>query len=74
MIAGMVLDRVTQPDLLAVAKAEFEAEEIRRGSVAPLLPAEFTAPTDFRWPEYIGEGKARDWWILLSEEVWSMAL
>ena len=48
MIAGMVLDRVTQPDLLAVAKAEFEAEEIRRGSVAPLLPAEFTAPTDFR--------------------------
>ena len=73
MIAGMVLDLVTQPELLAEAKAEFESEKVRRGSVAPLLPAEFTAPTDFRWPEYIGEGKARDWWIPVSEEAWNTA-
>jgi hypothetical protein len=24
-------------------------------------------------PEYIGEGKARDWWIPVSEEVWNTA-
>lgn len=35
MIAGMVLDLVTQPGLLDVAKAKLEDEKIRRGSVAP---------------------------------------
>ena len=73
MIAGMVLDLLTSPDVLAEAKAEFDAEKRRRGAVAPLLPADFSAPTDFRWPEYIGEGKARSWWIPVSEESWNTA-
>ncbi len=73
MIAGMVLDLVTSPEVLAEAKAEFDAEKRRRGSVAPLLPADFSAPTDFRWPEYIGAGKARAWWIPVSEESWNTA-
>jgi aminobenzoyl-glutamate utilization protein B len=73
MIAGMVLDLLTSPDVLAEAKAEFDAEKRRRGAVAPLLPADFSAPTDFRWPEYIGQGKARGWWIPVSEESWNTA-
>lgn len=69
----MVLDLLTSPETLAEAKAEFEAEKIRRGSVAPLLPAGFSAPIDFRWPEYIGEGEERRWWIPVSEEPWNTA-
>lgn len=71
MIAGMVLDLVTSPEVLAEAAAEFELEKARRGSLPPLLPADFTAPTDFRWPQYNGSGDDRSWWIPVAEEPWN---
>jgi aminobenzoyl-glutamate utilization protein B len=74
MIAGMVLDLLTSPLVLAKAKEEFEAEKTRRGAIPPLLPVDFTAPTDFRWPSYTGHGADRDWWIPVSEEPWNAAV
>ncbi len=36
-----------------------------RGSkwVAPLLPKDFKAPVDMRWPEYITTQRGEEWWI-----------
>jgi aminobenzoyl-glutamate utilization protein B len=31
--------------------------------VAPLLPRDFHAPVDLRWPEYIETVRGREWWI-----------
>ena len=31
--------------------------------VAPLLPEDFCAPVDFRWPEYITTTRGEEWWI-----------
>jgi len=30
---------------------------------APLLPKDFKAPHDFRWPEYITTARGEEWWI-----------
>lgn len=47
-IAGTFLDLLGSPDVLAQARAEFEA---RRASEPPsLLPADFVAPIDLPWP------------------------
>ncbi len=73
MIAGMVIDLVTSPERLAQAWDEFQAEKERRGNLLPMLPKEFTAPVDLRWPEYHGTGNQRRWWIPVSEEPWNKA-
>jgi len=31
--------------------------------VAPLLPKDFAAPVDLRWPEYIETVRGQEWWI-----------
>lgn len=66
-IAGTFLDLLTKPDELAAARAEFNE---RTGGgvggthwVAPLLPADFPAPVDLRWPEYIQTVRGEEWWI-----------
>ncbi len=66
-IAGTLLDLLTQPDELARAQAEFVA---RTGGgiggsnwVAPLLSADFLAPVDLRWPEYITTARGEEWCI-----------
>jgi aminobenzoyl-glutamate utilization protein B len=66
-IAGTAIDLLTQPEELAKAKAEFE--ERTGGGVggdtwlAPLLPKEFQAPIDLRWPEYVTTTRGEEWWI-----------
>lgn len=70
MIAGMVLDLITSPEVLAEAAAEFELEKAKRGDIPPLLPADFSAPVDFRWPQYHRTGDDRSWWIPVSGEPW----
>lgn len=70
---GSLFDAASQRRHASGQQAEFDTEKRRRGAVAPLLPADFSAPTDFRWPEYIGEGNAREWWIPVSEEAWNTA-
>jgi aminobenzoyl-glutamate utilization protein B len=68
-IAGTILDLVTRPDELEKAQAEFRE---RTGGgiggsswVAPLLPADFPAPIDYRWPEYVTTARGEEWWIPL---------
>ena len=66
-IALSLLDLLTRPDLLGAAQAEFRR---RTGGgvggaqwVAPLLPADFAAPVDLRWPEYIATARGEEWWL-----------
>ena len=66
-IAATALDLLTQPDELARANAEF-VERTGGGVggsrwVAPLLPRDFPAPVDLRWPEYITTVRGEEWWI-----------
>jgi aminobenzoyl-glutamate utilization protein B len=67
VIAATFVDLMTRPDDLARAQAEFRE---RTGGgiggskwVAPLLPKDFDAPVDLRWPEYITTPRGEEWWI-----------
>jgi aminobenzoyl-glutamate utilization protein B len=66
-IALTFVDLLTRPETLAEAQREFRE---RTGGgvggstwVAPLLPKDFSAPHDLRWPEYIETTRGREWWI-----------
>jgi aminobenzoyl-glutamate utilization protein B len=66
-IACSLLDLLTRPDLLDAAKAEF-AQRTDGGIggsrwTAPLLPRDFAAPVDLRWPEYIRTDRGEEWWL-----------
>ena len=60
-----VIDLLTEPGLLAEARAEFE--ERTGGGIggerwlAPLC--DYESPTRFRWPEYVTTPRGRDWVI-----------
>ena len=67
MIAATLIDLLTSPEILERAQSEFKE---RTGGgigglewVAPLLPRDFQAPVDLRWPEYIDTVRGREWWI-----------
>ena len=67
VVGATIIDLVSDPGLLARARAEFEQ---RTGGgiggsrwIAPLLPADFRAPIDFRWPEYVTTERGEEWWI-----------
>jgi aminobenzoyl-glutamate utilization protein B len=66
-IGATIIDLMTHADLLKAAKDEFV---MRTGGgaggkqwVAPLLPADFRAPIDYRWPEYATTVRGEEWWI-----------
>lgn len=67
-IAGTILDLMTDPDALAAARAEFERRTMGPHRIDPLLPADFAAPLDLRWPDYVPTKDGRDWWIPMSDE------
>ncbi|HYV88304.1 MAG TPA: amidohydrolase, partial [Candidatus Polarisedimenticolia bacterium] len=58
--------------LLQAAKDEFV--ERTGGGVggkkwmAPLLPRNFRAPIDYRWPEYVSTVRGEEWWIPASAD------
>jgi aminobenzoyl-glutamate utilization protein B len=71
-IGATIVDLMTRPDMLKAAKDEFIA---RTGGgvggkqwVAPLLPADFRAPIDYRWPEYVTTVRGEEWWIPASAD------
>jgi aminobenzoyl-glutamate utilization protein B len=66
-IGSTMIDLMTRPDLLKAAQDEWRD---RTGGgiggskwMAPLLPADFRAPIDFRWPEYVITPRGEEWWI-----------
>jgi aminobenzoyl-glutamate utilization protein B len=67
VIATTLIDLMSDPSLLEKAQAEFRE---RTGGgvggakwVAPLLPADFKAPIDYRWPEYVDTPRGREWTV-----------
>jgi aminobenzoyl-glutamate utilization protein B len=66
-VALTLVDLLTDPALLAAARAEFVD---RTGGgiggdawVAPLLAPDFQPPIDLRWPEYVTTVRGAEWWI-----------
>ncbi|HEX9446812.1 MAG TPA: amidohydrolase, partial [Dongiaceae bacterium] len=66
-IGTTIIDLLMRPDLLAAAQTEWRQ---RTGGgiggdawMAPLLPKDFRAPIDFRWPEYVTTSRGEEWWI-----------
>jgi len=64
-VANTFLDLLTEPAVLAAAKAEFED---RTGGgvggerwVAPLLARDFAPPVDLPWPEYVDTVRGHEW-------------
>ena len=62
-IATTLLELLSDPALLARARAEFEQRTGGDAHIAPLLPAGFTPPIEYRWPEYATTERGADWWI-----------
>jgi aminobenzoyl-glutamate utilization protein B len=68
-IAGTLLDLLTRSDVLAAARAEFNERTAGTRFIAPLLPRDFAAPIDYRWPEYVTTARGTDWWIPAAPEL-----
>jgi len=71
-IASTLIDLYLEPELLSDAKREFEE---RTGGgvggtrwVAPLLPADFKVPHQYRWPEYVTTVRGEEWTIPWRED------
>ena len=70
VIATTLIDLLSDPSLLEKAQAEFRD---RTGGgvggskwVAPLLPADFKAPIEYRWPEYVETPRGREWTVAVT--------
>lgn len=66
-MALTLIDLALKPGLLEAAKAEWR-ERTGGGMggskwVPPLLPKDFVAPHDLRWPEYVATARGEEWWI-----------
>ncbi|MQA04223.1 MAG: amidohydrolase [Streptosporangiales bacterium] len=55
-IGGSLLDLVRDREALAAAHDELARRREEYGDLAPLLPADFTAPHDYGWPDYVDDG------------------
>jgi aminobenzoyl-glutamate utilization protein B len=59
-VSGTFIDLLTQPHMLAEAKAEF-TRRVAQEPMAPLLPADFEAPINLPWPDYREHAGERFW-------------
>ena len=50
-VAGTFLDLLDSPETIAAARSEFDERRSGDDAMDPLLPVDFTAPTDLPWPE-----------------------
>ena len=68
-IACTLLELLTNPVAVAAARAEFLERTSGARYIAPLLPRDFTAPIEYRWPEYATTVRGEDWWIPASGDL-----
>ena len=69
-IAATAAQLVEEPELLQAAKAEFEERRSRADErlLKPLLPADFQAPIELPWPEYIQTARGFEWVLPTTED------
>ena len=65
-IAATILDLMSNPGVLARAKAEFAERKSRAADPSPWC--DYPAPIDFPWPEYVETPRGRAWWIPATHE------
>lgn len=68
VMAGTTLDLMRTPETLQQAAGEHQQRRAEAGDTPALLPSDFTAPIDYRWPEYVTTPRGREWWIPTSDE------
>ncbi|WP_435743122.1 hypothetical protein [Nocardioides sp. SYSU DS0663] len=68
VIAGTTLDLFRSPETLEKAAAEHRDRKAAAGDIPALLPTDFVAPTQLRWPEYVTTARGREWWIPTTHE------
>ena len=68
VVAGTMLDLLRSPETLARAAEEHRRRRAEAGDIPPLLPKDFQAPIDYRWPEYVTTSRGREWWIPTTAE------
>ncbi|GAA4283324.1 hypothetical protein GCM10022261_08550 [Brevibacterium daeguense] len=61
-IAGTFLELLLDGESLGRAQEEFEQRKAEAG-LEPLLPADFTPPTDLPWPEYVYDSAGSRRWL-----------
>jgi aminobenzoyl-glutamate utilization protein B len=69
VIAGTLLDLLRQPNTLEAARTEHARRIEEYGALATLLPPDFAAPIDYRWPEYVDTARGSGWWIPDNPEI-----
>jgi len=62
-LGATLIELATAPEALARVGDEFKRRAAGRKRVAPLLAADFRAPVDLRWPEYVTTARGVEWWI-----------
>ena len=62
-IASTLIDLLCSPETLAAARAEWLQRTTGSQRIEPLLPKDFQAPIDYRWPEYAETHRGHEWWI-----------
>lgn len=62
-VAGTFLDVLLDADLRARAADEFESRTVEAGLQTPLLAADFEAPIDLTWPEYVADANGERSWL-----------
>ena len=68
-IAATLIDLMGDPATLAAARAEWLTRTSGEKRIEPLLPKDFEAPIDYRWPEYATTTRGEEWWIPANAEI-----
>ena len=61
ILAASAIDLIKKPDVLKVAKAEFDKRRTENWE-KPLLPPDLKPPIGLRWPEWV-DRPGSEWWI-----------
>lgn len=58
-----MLDLFDRPEAKGASRREFKRRTRGENHIAPLLPPDFDAPTDYSWPEYVATARGEGWCV-----------